>query len=142
MTSLNECCYKCPYSTDKRPGDITIGDYEWGKKYHTEFSEFGEISCILVNTEKGKSILTKIDGLRTEETSIEHIKEKNLNLIRPTFRPTYRNDIYREIREMGYIAWANKYFKSIRYYRKKSPLRWLVKLKICLSRIRKKGNAK
>lgn len=31
MTSLNECCYKCPYSTDKRPGDITIGDYEWGK---------------------------------------------------------------------------------------------------------------
>lgn len=74
-----------------------------GEKYHTEFSEFGEISCILVNTEKGKSILTKIDGLRTEETSIEHIKEKNLNLIRPTFRPTYRNDIYREIREMGLL---------------------------------------
>ena len=37
MASLNECCYVCLYASLERIGDMTIGDYGWGKKYHPEF---------------------------------------------------------------------------------------------------------
>lgn len=136
MTSLNECCYDCPFSNMEREGDITIGDYEWGKEHHAEFEQFNEISCVLCNTEKGKEVIRKISDLvLLVPTRIEWITEKNLNLIRPTLRPAYRNLIYKEIDRMGYEEWANHYFHSLRYWKKTPWLYPLVHIKIKINKL-------
>lgn len=139
MTSLNECCYHCPYANKERQGDLTIGDFGWGKQYHPELKDHGEISCILVNTEKGKAML---DSIRPEmycyPTKWEYIIEKNGNLLHPTGRPGYRSHIYKEIREKGYEKWAENYYHSMRYLKKLPIRRPLVKAKIFLNRLKQK----
>lgn len=61
-----ESCYNCRFPSEKRQGDITLGDY-WGIK--TELvSKLGKadpdlgVSCVLVNTEKGKKWLDLASG--------------------------------------------------------------------------------
>ncbi|MBQ8033432.1 MAG: Coenzyme F420 hydrogenase/dehydrogenase, beta subunit C-terminal domain, partial [Elusimicrobiaceae bacterium] len=53
-------CYQCTYAQSKRLGDITIGDF-WGLGRKTTF-EGGDTtkgcSVIIVNTNKGKTLLT------------------------------------------------------------------------------------
>lgn len=115
-TSYNECCYECPYSSEYRAGDLTIGDYEWGKKYHKHFSEYKDISCVLVNNEQGEKILRALPkDFIIEETELKKVEEKNLNLIRPTIRPNYRDYIYSDINRLGYERWIKRYFISKRY---------------------------
>ena len=137
MTSLNESCYQCPYASENRPGDITIGDYEWGKKHHQELVKFSDISCILVNTQKGGKRIKEIKDCILVETSIKNIEEKNLNLLRPTPRPARREYLYEEIYKKGYGKWADNYFKSFRYIKKMPLLRPLVKLKILINKMKK-----
>ncbi|MDO4439289.1 MAG: Coenzyme F420 hydrogenase/dehydrogenase, beta subunit C-terminal domain [Eubacteriales bacterium] len=136
MQSLNEICYKCPFSNMERQGDLTIGDYEWGKKYHQEFKDYDDISCILCNTEKGRRALDGVkDVLNLSQTNIEWIIERNKNLVRPTVRPSYRNKIYDDIKRLGYNKWADNYFHSLRYYKKTPLLQPAVKLKIKLNKL-------
>lgn len=54
LSSLNytENCYYCRYATDKRVGDITIGD-AWGSDLKEEIDN--GISLIMCQTEKAKS---------------------------------------------------------------------------------------
>lgn len=129
-TSLNECCYKCPYSNESRVGDITIGDYEWGKKYHDQLKSFGEVNCVIVNTECGMEVLNDLPGrFIMEETNLEWIEEKNLNLIRPTVRPNYRDRIYIDINKMGYAGWVKRSKLSRRYIKKYPLIKWIISLK-------------
>lgn len=134
MTNLNECCYSCPYATENRPGDLTIGDYEWGKSHHAEFIKFDEISCVLVNSNKGKAIFEKIKNIRRTETKLCYIEEKNANLLHPTNRPKYRTYIFEDISKLGYEQWAKAYFKSIRYFKKLRIFQPIIKIKIYLNK--------
>lgn len=125
--SLNEVCYECPYSCEKRVGDISIGDYEWGKDKHQSFKEYREISCVLVNSDKGEKLFGRIqESLKFEETSIEWIKERNSALINKKVRPKVRNDFYNKICGVGYEVAVREYHLSL-YYLKKSRLAILVK---------------
>ena len=136
MVDLNEVCYKCPFACGERMGDITIGDFEWGKKYHDSLKGFNEISSIIINTEKGNTMFERISSdLQFEETKTEYIVEKNLNLVRPTVRPKSRDGFYAGIKAAGYKKWANAYYHSLDYYKKTPILKPLVKLKIMLNRI-------
>lgn len=140
MHSLNEICYKCPFCNLNRQGDLTIGDYGWGKQYHTEFKDDDDISCILCNTKAGQNVLSEVkDALKISPTKIEWIIEKNKNLVRPTVRPAYRDCIYRDMKNMGYEKWADGYFHSLRYYKKTPLFRPVVKLKILLNKIVGRG---
>ena len=60
LVSCRSSCSFCSYAKPERCGDITIGDF-WGLGKHTPF-EGGDIrkgcSVIIINTEKGKSLLT------------------------------------------------------------------------------------
>lgn len=135
--SLNEICYSCPYANEDRVGDITIGDFEWGKRYHSLFNNYMDVSCVLVNNKKGKLLFKEIENeLICEKTKWEYILEKNLNLIRPTRKPEYRNYIYKEIRQKGYNKWANRYFYSSRYWKKTFIMKPLRNLKALLNKVR------
>ncbi|MEG1344494.1 MAG: Coenzyme F420 hydrogenase/dehydrogenase, beta subunit C-terminal domain [Clostridia bacterium] len=107
-----ESCYNCMYATEKRVGDITLGDF-WGvEKHHVEFTHKNGVSAILINTKKGKTFYEKVkEDFVSVESNINFVKEKNSNLNHPSQRKEYRNDIYKELNEKGYKYIANKYFK-------------------------------
>ena len=65
--TYRESCYDCPYAGENRCGDVTIGDY-WGiENQHPEYlkANGGEldvqkgVSCVIINTQKGISLLEK-----------------------------------------------------------------------------------
>lgn len=65
--TLRENCYRCPYAKTERIGDITIGDYWAFESVHPElknnpaFEERRGISCVLVNSEKGRELCESIE---------------------------------------------------------------------------------
>lgn len=70
-----ESCFTCKYASLNRPGDITLGDY-WGiDEYYPEFNDEKGVSLVLVNTEKGKSV---VEQLRIEDRSIVCTKNQCL----------------------------------------------------------------
>ncbi|MDE6534778.1 MAG: Coenzyme F420 hydrogenase/dehydrogenase, beta subunit C-terminal domain [Muribaculaceae bacterium] len=60
---LNECCYNCPFKMIKSGADIRIGDL-WGKSYD---SDTKGVSALLALTERGKQIVSEINGTCTLE---------------------------------------------------------------------------
>lgn len=96
-------CYSCPYATDKRASDITIGDY-WNIDEKLNYSEFKNgMSVVLVNTQKGKKLFDDIkNNLKAYKTDLSHAKKGNGNLVNAGNKPVKRDYIYRKILENGY----------------------------------------
>ena len=97
--NYNEACYVCPYAKRERTGDITIGDYRWAVEYHDDLkqkvaSRGYAVSCVIVNTEKGRRFLDEIrDQLEIYPTKFEWIAKRNAQLLRPNDRPDSRNNV-------------------------------------------------
>lgn len=68
--TYRENCYTCPYASDHRPGDITIGDYWCIELVHPELlAENGGpldhekgVSCMIVNNDHGQALLGTYGG--------------------------------------------------------------------------------
>lgn len=55
---VRESCSNCPFTNMHRVGDVTIGDY-WGwHEKHTEFNDDFGVSLVIVNSDKGKELLS------------------------------------------------------------------------------------
>lgn len=112
-----ENCYSCPYSNQKRYGDITIGDF-WGvEKYH--INELREnkidtnkgVSCVLVNSERGQKLIDKYgQKLKLIPSSFEKCSEDNLNLRQPCEKPIDYEKIYTGFSIYGYM-YVEIYYK-------------------------------
>lgn len=102
-TTYRESCYQCPYSQEKRSGDITIGDF-WGiEQTHPNLFDIDGVSCALINSHKGKKLwMLTIGKVSSIEVPIEDIINYNGNLRKPTRRPQLRNSIYRYLNEGGF----------------------------------------
>lgn len=121
-----ESCYSCKYTNQHRVGDITIGDF-WGiEKHHPEYlSEDGKlkelegISCMLVNTEKGKMLLESLDGEVTALASeFKYVADDNGQLKFPSKVNENRSQVLELYRNKGYAAvdkWHNKRLGVKRY---------------------------
>ena len=99
--TYRESCFQCHYCKPERAGDITIGDY-WGiEKEHPSFFNTKGVSCLLVNTDKGKEAWDKYGELfYTMESSFDQVAKHNANLLHPTVRNNrVRDHIYDDIRE-------------------------------------------
>ena len=103
-TTYRECCYNCNYCQKERVSDITIGDY-WGiKKEHPHFYSPNGVSCLLINTEKGRNLWNLVSNdFFYLESSFENIAKYNHNLKYPTKRISLRDTIYQHIDEMNSI---------------------------------------
>lgn len=55
-----DCCYQCRYAQRKRTGDLTIADYHGLGKVSVYNGNKESVSCVLVNSEKGKTLLNKL----------------------------------------------------------------------------------
>lgn len=85
-----ENCYKCKYTCEHRPADITLGDY-WGiEKQHPNYIGKGKwdegkgISCLIANTDKGVHIIKSVtDRIAIKPSTFEKISKGNSQLRAP-----------------------------------------------------------
>jgi coenzyme F420-reducing hydrogenase beta subunit len=122
-----ENCYSCKYAGPFRTGDITIGDY-WGiEKEHPEYlvvnggsmDQRQNLSCVLVNTEKGKKMMEKFGfSIQLKPSSFERAARHNGQLRHPSHRSDKREFIFKLYKEGGYAAvdkWHNKRLGAKKY---------------------------
>lgn len=94
--TLRESCYQCAYAQPQRAGDLTIGDF-WGLGNDALGGYPGKTSVILVNTEKGKSILSWIqDAAVVEQRTVEEAIQGNHQLSFPSTSPPQR-EVFRSV---------------------------------------------
>ena len=80
-----ENCYECPYATQKRIGDVTLGDF-WGLGKIIPFDEKvnNGINVVLVNTSKGQKIIEEvIPFIKVWRRSLEEAVQGNGQLRHP-----------------------------------------------------------
>ncbi|WP_417204713.1 Coenzyme F420 hydrogenase/dehydrogenase, beta subunit C-terminal domain [Acetoanaerobium sticklandii] len=106
-------CYECKFASDKRPGDISIGDF-WGvEHFHPEIDTTRGVSAILINTEKGISIKQRMECKVTLfETSFDNISFLNKQLVYPTIKPQIRDLIYLKFQELDFNKFIHEYLFS------------------------------
>ena len=97
LSSLNytENCYSCRYATDRRVGDITIGD-SWGSEL-TEEIEKG-ISLVMCQTEKGEELL-QLMPFHFEKVNVDEALKNNHQLRHPAIVPDKRKQFFEEIKK-------------------------------------------
>lgn len=99
--ALRPSCYSCPWSIDKRPGDITIGDY-WGiEREHPEFRDQLGVSLVIVNTQHGMEAIDELD-LEMIATSSETATSGNPNLLKPTALSERRSAMWDGFTKSGF----------------------------------------
>jgi len=73
-----DICYRCPYATNERNADITIGDFHSIAKFLPEIDRFKGVSMFLCNTHKGLSFFDTIqDRMDVFPLSWDEIKTEN-----------------------------------------------------------------
>jgi len=110
-----ESCYECKYAGGTRQGDFTMGDY-WGiEKAHPEVETRNGVSVLLVNTEKGMTLMPALSGsLNLTKSTLDQARAQNGQLRQPTARSDRREAILQTWREGGYQAVADEYYKANR----------------------------
>ncbi len=128
-----ECCYKCKYANQARPGDFTIGDY-WGiGKEHPDFFSNKGVSCIILNTDKAIALWADFQSkFHSIESTFEKVSRHNSNLLAPTIRPQNRDSIYDgisiDVDGLWFDRFAKKFKPSLKARIKPFLPIWLLKL--------------
>ena len=111
--TTNEICAECQYTGEKRISDITLADF-WGyisDEFKTRNTEQG-ISLILVNTEKGKNLLNKLNKkMVIINKTIQEAMKGNKCLNEPFKKNNLYDEFWKEYKENGYENVSAKYFK-------------------------------
>ncbi len=119
--SYRESCYSCPYAKLERVSDLTLGDY-WGmEKHHPEAAQGQNWSCVLVNTEKGRSYLEQWCGeLKRIPTEAAWVAETNSQLCQPSQKGVSREAVIKAYQKGGYPAVERLFIRqqggSLRYH--------------------------
>lgn len=96
-------CYKCKYACLSRVGDITVGDFWGAEDIFSEINAEKGVSAVLVNTEKGLTLLNEIrENLILVKTDAHTVAKNNGNLNEPCKMPEARGNIYERIATEGY----------------------------------------
>ncbi len=133
-----QSCYQCPYGTDQRISDLTMGDY-WGiSRYHPDMDIRAGVSAMLVSTAKGAELLRAAESsLELKPTQTEHIAAANnlsCNGKAKTVRhPAQRDAFFEELRQNGWKSAERKYLVNLprlkRYIKVKMPSGLVRKIK-------------
>lgn len=118
-------CYSCKYSSVQRVGDITIGDYWNINDVLPHVNSKKGISVILVNTNHGKTVVQALkQRIMLFETELSSAVSGNGNLSKPCDLPDSRKNIYKRIKQQGYVVVAKqdcKYQYVVPFLRKHIP---------------------
>lgn len=117
--TYRDCCYQCPYAKPERGADITIGDF-WGiLQTRPDLNETIDIekgvSCVLVNTDKGNSLLSDVD-ISLFQVEYSAIRKENGPVNTPSEHTSKRDAVLSE--------WGKrKNWKDVHEYWKKNDLK-------------------
>jgi coenzyme F420-reducing hydrogenase beta subunit len=126
--TYRENCYSCPYASDHRPGDITIGDYWCVELVHPELlkenggaldHEAGA-SCLIVNNPKGRQLLNTFGaGIEKWKSSYENASKYNRQLTAPSPQKPERKTVLSLCREDYGLAdrWYRRRLRPIKIKR-------------------------
>ena len=64
---FRENCYHCQFATNKRTGDITIGDFRKLNRDTLVTPQKDKTSAVMINTEKGEDVFRQVQGRLTSE---------------------------------------------------------------------------
>ncbi len=89
-----DACYNCMYAGAQRVSDLTIGDF-WGLGKKIPFEKkISKVSCVLINTEKGKELFESVAPLlEYEKRSTEEAVEGNSQLQHASLVGKHRENI-------------------------------------------------
>ena len=110
-------CYNCKYASKSRISDITLGD-SWGTDLKEEASK--GVSLILVQTNKGDSLLKKAD-LTLKDVDIDIAIASNEQLRHPVKKTTACESFYSTLKKTG------SFLKSMYKIEKKSVIKQYIK---------------
>ena len=119
-------CFNCQFTSLKRCGDITLGDY-WGfYDVHQQTDTINGISLVLVNSVCGQEIINRIsDNIVLIPSDKEKILYRNYQLIKPPQMDAYRNILYSKYRPGKF-----GYYYYLRYFMGRKFIVYLLKRKI------------
>lgn len=92
--SYTEACYACPYASERRTSDLTLGD-SWGSELVEEMD--AGISLILCQTEKGETLLREA-MVHLEPVDVTNAVANNGQLRAPSHRPSRRDQFLADLR--------------------------------------------
>lgn len=127
--TYRENCYSCPFASEYRQGDITIGDYWCIDLVHPEYliENGGKIdekegaSCLIVNNDQGEKLIEKYgQGIEIWESSYEKASRYNAQLKQPSCMKDERT-IVLKLQKQGYEKiekWYQKRFVKIKLIRR------------------------
>lgn len=139
--NLREICYSCPFRSNKRYGDITIGD-SWGISFGNYLSKkintWNGVSLVFENTAKGaKAIVSMSNGV--DITEIPHDEAFMQSALNPTNRtiPQERYELYRNLGMEDYVCLVNRILKVDidKIYNENKRMEIYYKIKSFLKRI-------
>ena len=87
-TIFNDACYSCPYSTNARVGDITIGDF-WGvDKYNKSINPQKGCSMLCINSQVGLDLFNCVkDSCSVFEFPLKNAAANNQSFYEPVSYP-------------------------------------------------------
>ncbi len=102
---LRNSCYKCQYKGNNNVSDLIVGDY-WGVEItNPEIFDNNGISCLIVNTKKGKEFLRDINFKKIASVydgNYEDIIKYNSTLINSVDKPKERILALKEVQENNF----------------------------------------
>ncbi len=105
--TLRPSCYSCPFATQKRISDLTMGDF-WGiQKSHPEWDSPMGVSLVLTQTAKGHALLKLCDTLELHEVALQDSLQPHLKA--PAPMPQDRASFWRDFEKRGYLAAAQRH---------------------------------
>ncbi|MBR0413673.1 MAG: Coenzyme F420 hydrogenase/dehydrogenase, beta subunit C-terminal domain [Clostridia bacterium] len=109
-----ESCYNCRFPTENRQGDITLGDY-WGVRLALAAKLDGAdpeegISCVLVNSPKGKQWLKEIaPAIALAPSDLQSVRKRNKQLTSPSVPLPEHETLLNGYLKDGYTAFCRGY---------------------------------
>ena len=95
-------CYNCKFARAERVGDITISDFPFVGRYVPAEYDSENVSCVLVNTDKGQVLLNSMQysgRIFTEFRPLEEALNFSRQLQHPTKVPVERNKFLEELKK-------------------------------------------
>jgi coenzyme F420-reducing hydrogenase beta subunit len=106
-------CAACSYCSVHHPADLTLSDGWNVKAAAPEWDDNEGVSCILVQTEKGRALLEQC-GERLMEKPVPMGYQGQPNLTRPSRPGEARADFWALYQKEGYAAAVKKYASSLK----------------------------
>jgi hypothetical protein len=88
---LKRSCYECKYCKDNNISDITFGDFWGGKKFYTETDAELGISCLKINTSKGKELFQNMNIYAQVQSVTDMYKNNHKS---PSHFPVQREHVF------------------------------------------------